>query len=368
MIELNSLTELQVQMKDARLKFDNVSTAPVVIAKTNFSASLAQSVVIVMATYNGQRFIEEQIRSIQAQSFSDWKLFVRDDGSSDDTVQKISQIECEDNRISLIRDDAGNQGAIGNFAFLMKVAHEEGAEYVFFADQDDVWRPDKMETMLAAILELERIHGARMPLLVHSDLMVVNEALEPISESFVMFSRLSPAIADLGVLLCQNQVTGCACVSNRALIELAYPVPGDVLMHDWWLALLASSVGKIGYIPMPLVKYRQHTGNVIGAISFVRRFRKLMFSLQQWKMRMEVIRGGFVQAGRLEARIKARNIELSPIVMSQISTYSHILNVTPAKRASNLHAQQIGKPAKIQGLAFDILITVMKKNEAKPVT
>lgn len=348
-------------MKKVPLELDDISTAPTVINNTTCHIPAAQRVAIVMATYNGGRFIAEQIRSIQAQSFTDWVLYIRDDGSRDDTVQKILQIEREDPRVKFVRDELGNQGAIGNFSVLMKVAFEESADYIFFSDQDDVWHPEKLATMLAAIGGLELKHGRQSPLLVHCDLAVVNEDLMSIRDSFVNLSRLSPTTADLGVLLCQNQVTGCACVINRALLKLACPVPCDVLMHDWWLALLASAAGKIGFVPKPLVKYRQHSANVIGAIPFSRRLRKLIFSPQQWKIHMEVIRLSFVQAKMLEERIITRGVMLPPIVMKQIETYSHILNVARFRRACNLHAQKIGKPTKIKGLIFDLLITAMRK-------
>lgn len=350
-------------MKKVKLELNSASTAPVVINDTSSLKPTAQRVVIAMATYNGGRFIEEQIQSIQAQSYSDWVLYVRDDGSRDDTVQKVLQIEREDHRVKLVRDELGNQGPIGNFSTLMEFALERNADYVFFADQDDVWHAEKIATMLAGMQELELTHDVQTPLLVHCDLAVVNEVLQPIAKSFVQFSRLSPTTADLGVLLCQNQVTGCACLMNRALLELACPVPPNVLMHDWWLALLASSVGKIGFIPKPLVQYRQHGGNVLGAVSFGRRVKQLLFSPRHWKLRMGVVRGSFVQAAMLEERINARGIELPPIRMKQINTYSQILNVAPLKRVSSLHAQKTGKSSNGAGLIFNLLITVMRRKQ-----
>lgn len=222
--------------------------------------------------------------------------------------------------------------------------------------------------MLVAMRELELAHDNKIPLLVHCDLAVVNEKELPIADSFVKFSRWSPTTADLGVLLCQNQVTGCACVISRALLELAYPVPRDVLMHDSWLALLASAVGKIGYIPQPLVKYRQHGGNVLGAVSFGQRLKKLLFSPRQWKIHMEVIKRSFLQAEMLESRIEARGIELSPVVMKQINTYSQILSTTPFNRVGTLRQQKICRHVNRTGWVFNILITTMRKKvEIKPI-
>ncbi len=351
-------------MKKIRNELNGASTASVVIDDISSNLDITtQRVAIVMATYNGARFIEEQIHSIQAQSYSAWMLYVRDDGSSDDTVQKIMQIQCEDHRVKLVRDDLGNQGAIGNFSALMKVALNANADYLFFADQDDVWYPEKLATMLLGIQSLERANGITTPLLVHCDLAVVSEVLQPIANSFVRYSRLSPSTAELGVLLCQNQVTGCACVINYALLELACPVPTNVLMHDWWLALLASSVGKIGFIPKQLVMYRQHAGNILGAVSLGCRIRELLFSPRQWKLRTMVVRRSFVQAGVLEERIQARGIGSSPEILKQINTYSQILDVAPIKRLSKLHAQNIGRSASSTRLIFNLLITTLRSKQ-----
>ena len=356
-------------MNKFRYETNVASTAPIVIANASpYLTPRPQRVAIVMATYNGGRFIEEQIRSIQAQSYSAWILYVRDDGSSDDTIHKVLQIEREDCRVKLIRDGLGNQGAIGNFSTLMKVALEQDADYVFFADQDDVWHHEKLARMLCAMQGLEIAHGQQMPLLVHCDLAVVDEKLQPIADSFAKYSRLSPATAELGVLLCQNQVTGCACAINRALLELACPVPANVLMHDWWLALLASSVGKIGFIPKSLVMYRQHAGNVLGAVSLGRRIKELLFSPAHWKLLMEVVRRGFVQAGLLEERIQVRGIELPSNILNQIHAYFHILDAAPIQRMNILHAQRIGRSANSTRLVFNLLVTAMrKKQKVEPI-
>lgn len=356
---LNGLTNPKV--KNNRLQLEEILTTPVVINDTFSHNLVIQRVVIVMATYNGSRFIEEQIISIQAQSYSDWVLYIRDDGSRDDTVQKTLLVESKDQRIKLVQDKLGNQGPIGNFSTLMNLALQEKADYVFFADQDDVWHQDKLAIMLGGIRNLELTYGNNKPLLVHCDLTVVNDNLVPIANSFVDYSRLSPTSADLGVLLCQNQVTGCACVINSALLKLACPVPENVLMHDWWLALLAATTGKVGFIPKQLVLYRQHSGNVLGATSFKLRLKKLLFSSQQWKLHIDVIKRSFLQAGMLEERIRARGHVLGPLVKKRINTYSKILNIFPICRVVALHQQRIGRVKKSTGLVFLVLITIMRK-------
>ena len=207
--------------------------------------SIKMKIAIVLASYNGAKYIEDQIRSIQAQSIESWSLFIRDDGSSDDTMAKVTALLGDDHRAILVRDNLGTLGPIKNFSELMRLALEDGADYIFLADQDDVWHPEKLRIFIDEMGRLEGVAGKELPLLVHSDLDVVNDSIETIHPSFMKYMRLAPNQSAIRVFLCQNIVTGCVCMVNRALLNLALPVPQEVLMHDWWLALLASACGRI---------------------------------------------------------------------------------------------------------------------------
>ena len=318
----------------------------------------ARRVALVMATYNGARFIEAQIRSIQEQSYAHWVLYIRDDGSRDETVQKILHLAAHDQRIQLVQDGLGNQGAVGNFSMLLEFAAQREADYVFLADQDDVWHPEKIAIMLATMQDLEQSYLATTPLLVHCDLAIVDKSLQPVASSFAIYSGLYPATAHFGVLLSQNQITGCASLINRALLKLACPLPKSLPMHDWWLALLAAAAGKIAYIPQPLVQYRQHTGNVVGAVSLMRRFVNLT---KDWHYYFEVVRRSLLQAEMLEARLLTRGIQLPDLVKSQLDTFTHILNSSPLNRVRQLRKQQIGMHLAIARWVFIVLITIIKK-------
>jgi GT2 family glycosyltransferase len=221
--------------------------------------------VIVLSSYNGQKFIAEQIDSIRRQTLSDWTLVVRDDGSSDDSVKVIESLAAADARIELLRDGKGNVGPAASFGLLLEHAQKIGAGYVALADQDDVWSSDKLANQLGLLRRRESVLGVAVPLLVHSDLTVVGEDLQVIHRSFMAFQKLRPEPGwPLGTLLIQNFVTGCTTVTNRALLNVAVPVPA-VIMHDWWLALCAAALGEVVYLPGATVLYRQHGRNVQGS-------------------------------------------------------------------------------------------------------
>jgi glycosyltransferase involved in cell wall biosynthesis len=227
------------------------------------------SVVLVMATCNGEQFLAEQITSIRAQTFSHWRLLVRDDASTDRTRELLRGFGKLDRRLVLIDDDDGRLGVVGNFNRLIGAALELGADFCLFADQDDVWEPDKIERQLAEMTRLENRLGKKLPLLVHSDLAVVTAALDLVHPSLLRYARIRHEPREpLRTLLVQNFVTGSTCLANRRLLELAASIPAEAVMHDWWLALVAAATGVIGFLPAATVRYRQHRGNALGADSF----------------------------------------------------------------------------------------------------
>lgn len=223
------------------------------------------SYAIVLSTYNGGAYLAAQIESIRAQTEPNWRLYVRDDGSSDDTREQIAWIAAHDPRIVVVSEGAGNLGAPASFGVLLSHALARGEAYVFLSDQDDVWLRDKAARMLRAAIEHESRDGAHIPLLVHSDLRVVSTDLDVVHESFFELQQLDPHEDTRPTrLLFRNAVTGCATLVNRALLQRALPFP-RVAMHDWWLAQCAALFGRIAFVPEPTVLYRQHDANVFGA-------------------------------------------------------------------------------------------------------
>jgi len=221
-------------------------------------------VAILMAAYNGERYIEAQIRSILDQSWPHWKLYVRDDGSSDGTPTIASRYaEEHPDRIFLLSSDQRRLGPDGNFSHLME---HVASDYFMFCDQDDVWLAGKVERSLHSMYALEEEYGARVPLLVHTDARVVDAELHELNASVWSYGYHRPEFSQqLNRLLVQNTVFGCSVLINSALKELAAPIPEGVVQYDWWLALVSLCLGRVGYLSEPTLLYRQHEGNAVGA-------------------------------------------------------------------------------------------------------
>ncbi len=216
---------------------------------------------ILLSTYNGTEFLEEQLSSLLGQTCKNWNLLVRDDGSTDDTVATLGKL-CSHSRTRLT-GKARNLGPCRSFELLLQ---QSSAPYCMFCDQDDVWLPDKIEKSLALMHEMERRWGNDTPMLVHSDLQVVDRHLHPLSSSFWRHQGIEPEGRErFNRLLVQNVVTGCTVMINAPLRQLALPFAAETIMHDWWLALTAAAFGQIGHLNEPTVLYRQHGGNEVGA-------------------------------------------------------------------------------------------------------
>jgi glycosyltransferase involved in cell wall biosynthesis len=229
----------------------------------NTIAAPAAQVDVLLATYNGAAYLPELLRSISDQDFTGWRLVVGDDHSSDATGEILAALAAEDpQRLRVLPSGEERFGARGNFGRLCEAST---APYAMFCDQDDVWLPGKIALTLARMRELEAESGAETPILVHTDLSVVDARLGPISSSLWRYQRLDPRLTSPRHIAVQNHITGCAVMVNRALLKLALPIPPEAIMHDWWLALVASVHGRISAIDRPTILYRQHGGNSLGA-------------------------------------------------------------------------------------------------------
>lgn len=221
------------------------------------------NVSILLATYNSNAFLREQIDSLLEQSYRDWNLFIRDDGSTDDTINIIEEYVANDSRISLIKDDFKNLGAAKSF---MQLIREVESDFYFFCDHDDVWLKDKLKVSLEA-LQNENLKDENIPLIVHSDLYVVNQDLEIVNNSFWKSSGIKPGILnDKSFIQVFNFVTGCTMGFNRKARDISMDFPQDLPMHDWWITInVLNHNGRVIDIEEPLIYYRQHSRNEVGA-------------------------------------------------------------------------------------------------------
>lgn len=226
---------------------------------------------ILLATYNGSKYLEEQLDSILKQTYPSFRIIVSDDGSQDATYEILRKYRETDKRIELLPPQK-NGGVIKNFSRLIDHAQ---AEYIMLADQDDVWHPNKVESTLAVMQELESQHGKNLPLLVHTNLTVVDQFLNLIHPSLWRYSRLNcKKHLTLNRLLVQNVVTGCTLMVNKPLAKMATAIPNEAMMHDWWLALIGSAFGKVGILPTSTMLYRRHPCTVTQPSNLFRKLKK----------------------------------------------------------------------------------------------
>ncbi|MBN2895284.1 MAG: glycosyltransferase family 2 protein [Campylobacterales bacterium] len=208
-------------------------------------------VSIAMATYNGARYLKEQIHSILSQSYSNIELIITDDASTDETCAILKLLAQEDSRIKLILN-LTNRGFVSNFERALKCVN---GEYIALADQDDIWEEQKIEKLLNAI------NGYS---LIHSDAFLIDEHNNVIHSSH---SNNSKKIIqkDIKGYFIANNVTGCTALFSAKLLDDLLPFPPEVILHDWWIAIVAMKHHGVVYLDEPLVRYRQHHSNLIGS-------------------------------------------------------------------------------------------------------
>ena len=223
------------------------------------------NVEILMATYNGAKYLPAQLDSILAQDTDCWHLTVSDDESTDETPEILDDyVRRFPEKITRVYSGRRFGNARDHFFWLMKQCK---ADYMHFSDQDDVWHQEKVRIMQQALEQAEAQYGAQTPLLVFTDQAVVDEDLKPMAPSLMKMQQQSPEKTDYRNILFQNIVTGCTSAINRSLADLAGQCSDttQVIMHDWWLALVAARFGKLVYLDTPTLDYRQHRGNSVGA-------------------------------------------------------------------------------------------------------
>ena len=221
------------------------------------------TVDIVLSVYNGEKYVAEQIKSIQAQTYQDWRLWIRDDGSSDDSKRVVEEIASTDGRIYSFGGDGKNLGSGPGFGWLLERLPRD-VRYVFCSDADDVWLPGKIEISMTAMLRAEADPG---PVLVHTDMVVTDERLQTVHPSLWRYLGIQPDPVSLCRLLTHNVVTGPTILMNRDLSERVCPIPPEAAYQDTWIALVGAAFGRTVALSEPTVLYRKHGLSSTGARS-----------------------------------------------------------------------------------------------------
>lgn len=227
---------------------------------------------ILLSSFNGQRYLHEQLSSLSAQTCDKSISFLfRDDGSSDESFDILQAFASKTTVNAILLENTVNFGIKKSFETLLNQALQSDTEHIMFCDQDDVWKSDKVVKTIAKMEEMEREYP-NQPLLIHSNLTIVDTDLYVLHPSFWTYQNIEPSKDSLNHLLLHNTVTGCTMMINRALAEKVQHIPDEAIMHDWWIAMVASVFGQIGYVDEPLVLYRQHGGNDTGAKQYSWRY------------------------------------------------------------------------------------------------
>lgn len=223
------------------------------------------SIAILLATYNSQKYLCAQLDSLLEQTNQDFTVYIRDDGSSDSTLDVIYRYIAENiDKIVLMKDSVKGRKAKGSFMWLLENVK---AEYYMFCDHDDYWLPSKVELTLNEMKRCEAQNQAQA-VVINTDLQVVDADLRIINPSFWKYSKISRALlSDFNYLCTYNAFTGCTMMLNQRAKELSLPINDKALMHDIWVALKVSAAsGVLGYVNGATIKYRQHDDNVVGAM------------------------------------------------------------------------------------------------------
>lgn len=247
---------------------------------------VVRKIQVLLACFNGEKYLSQQLSSLFCQDDPAFSVLVQDDGSTDATV---ALLEAAGQRLTLGRENGRHLGAVGNFISLMGQCT---TDYAALCDQDDVWTASKLSRCRAAMEQAEARYGAETPLLVHSDARLVDGAGRILHGSFFSHQGWDGGAMALSRLLVQNNVTGCTLMMNAPLRRLVvqHAEPQSMYMHDWFIALTAAAFGHIIFIPEPLVDYRQHGVNVVGAsrAGLLQRGAKALGQWQKGKARIEL--------------------------------------------------------------------------------
>jgi glycosyltransferase involved in cell wall biosynthesis len=220
-------------------------------------------VEILLSTYNGSQYLSDQIESILNQTYSNWSLLIRDDGSTDESMHIIGKYTLRyPSQIRILDDDVKHRGASSSFSELLAAS---SAEYIMFCDQDDIWNSTKIEKTLNSIKRIEA-QSPNCPVLVFTDLVKVDHNLNQLAASFIRDQKLyTDIISNVNKLIALNVATGCTIMINKIAKQYVVPFPSKIIVHDHWLIINIAYYGKVFFLNEATILYRQHNNNLIGS-------------------------------------------------------------------------------------------------------
>lgn len=223
-------------------------------------------VAILLAIYNGYDRLPILINSIINQSYKDWRLYIHDDGSTDNSLQICKEIQSQDYRIVILSDNIKHRGAKNSFMWLLGKVQ---ADYYMFCDQDDLWLPFKIEQSINRIKKIEADSSVNIPVCVHTDLAVVDGFYNITAQSLWKRSKIVPDLLETkDYIQVFNCVTGCTMIFNEKAKSVSLPFNKIAPMHDFWVAYRTIITGgTLTHLKASTILYCQHGTNEIGAIN-----------------------------------------------------------------------------------------------------
>lgn len=286
---------------------------------------------VLICTYNGENYIEEQINSILSQGVEYEDIIISDDGSTDNTLTIVHDVFSK-HSVNYRVLEGPKSGVLQNFLNGIK---NSSSDYLFISDQDDVWHKNRVKNFQ------KRFKKSTEPHLIYSDARVVDKDLKVISESFIQYQRLRPNIIDDDSILLTNCVQGASCAINFSLIkkvaELESNLLSKIIIHDWLFVLIAKYYGKIDFINIATIDYRQHNKNLIGAhrASYPRKlYSKIFNPIKHIQSAVLVIKQSYWIAPYLGVNLRKvsfKNVEPVKVILYRLGLFLKLDNYTKIK-------------------------------------
>ena len=291
---------------------------------------------ILMPVFQGEKFLPDQLASLEAQTYDNFRLLIRDDGSTDNSAEIVRAFADKSSLDVVLLPGESRLGVVESVNRLIEASR---AAYLMFADQDDIWLPEKIAASLERMKQAQQQLGCQMPLMVFTDKQVVDEAGKLLHGSYFEYQRLNPQRLSLGQLLVQNVPSACTMLVNRPLMNLCGTIAPEAVMHDAWLSLLAVTAGRLIYLPQATVQYRQHRHNYYGARRYGWGYFRHRIGAGLQQIRLRFLRN----VNQAESFERCYREILSPEHRWVLAEFAGLPQYTPLKRLAILRRCGIAK-------------------------